>query len=142
MLHWAEEQGYVVTGSKPQIILAIAGGDVTVVEYVVGKCKTTEWKNFACTEAAKSGQLSVLQWARSPGDFFHTLWNICRRVRWQNCPWDEWTCAYAALHGHLTLLQWARSKGCPWDYSTYIYAAMRGHVEVVQWALDNGCPRC
>jgi hypothetical protein len=54
-----------------------------------------------CGNAAKSGHLAVLQWARANG-----------------CEWDVDTCGNAAKSGHLAVLQWARANGCEWyrDY--------------------------
>ena len=80
-------------------------------------------KRCLCAEAAKSGQLALLKWARANG-----------------CQWDEFTCAYGALGGHLEVLKWLRANGCPWGEKTCSYAAEGGHLQVLQWAHANGCP--
>ena len=72
--------------------------------------------------AAKGGNLEVLQWARA-----------------KSCLWDEYTCSMAAWGGHLAVLKWLRVNGCPWDINTFWRAGMGGHLEVVQWARANGC---
>ena len=51
-----------------------------------------------CADAAWSGHLELLKWARLNG-----------------CPWNEFTCSRAAFNGHLGLLKWARLNGCPWN---------------------------
>jgi hypothetical protein len=70
-------------------------------------------KRTLCEQAAKKGDLAVLQWARSQG-----------------CPWDRLTCWCAARGGHLAVLQWARSQGCPWDLT---FCKRTGTAEVRAW---------
>eukprot|EP00588_Corethron_pennatum_P027442 CAMPEP_0194316962 /NCGR_PEP_ID=MMETSP0171-20130528/13704_1 /TAXON_ID=218684 /ORGANISM="Corethron pennatum, Strain L29A3" /LENGTH=356 /DNA_ID=CAMNT_0039073385 /DNA_START=31 /DNA_END=1101 /DNA_ORIENTATION=- len=77
---------------------------------------------ITCWNAAKCGQLHVLQWLRERG------------------PCNVETCGLAARHGHLEVLQWARGEGCPWDTATSFMAAASGHLEVLQWAVEHGCP--
>ena len=48
-------------------------------------------------DAARSGNLEILQWLRSKG-----------------CAWDRWTCLNAVSKGHVEVLRWARENGCPW----------------------------
>ena len=51
-----------------------------------------------CANAAATGSLQVLKWARQAG--FN---------------WSEQACMQAAEWGHLEVLQWLRASGCPWD---------------------------
>jgi len=81
------------------------------------------WNENTCSNAAKGGHLEVLQWARANG-----------------CLWNEVTCSEAAFVGRLDVLQWARTNGCPWDEDTCSCAARGGHLELLQWARANGCP--
>ncbi|CAB9520488.1 ankyrin repeat protein [Seminavis robusta] len=80
-------------------------------------------RSQVCTVIAKSGNLTVMQWARQQG-----------------FPWDAWTCASAAKNGHLEMLQWLHANGCPWNADTCICAAEGGHFEILKWARENGCP--
>jgi len=79
---------------------------------------------WVCYGAASAGRLDVLKWARE-----------------NDCPWDHKTCAQAAKGGHLDLLKWARKKGCPWGTDTYTLAVEEGHVDLLKWVKENGCPQ-
>lgn len=79
-----------------------------------------------CAEAAKHGQLHVLQWARALDNG-------------GPAPWDERTCAWAARRGHCKVLLWARANGCPWSTSTCQGAALSGRLDILIWALLQGC---
>ena len=63
------------------------------------------WDVMTCEEAAREGDLELLEWLRA-----------------QNppCPWDHMTCAGAAEGGHLDVLRWVRAQDppCPWDAET------------------------
>jgi len=101
-------------------------------------------------EAAKKGQLEVLQWLRENGcpRDLGTCWcaaqgghlEVLQWARAKSCPWDEDTCNWAAKGGHLEILQWARANGCPWNQTTCWTAAMHGHLEVLRCARANDCP--
>jgi hypothetical protein len=81
-----------------------------------------------CKEAAKRGNLLVLQWARNHNP---------------PCPWDEETCHMAAFYGHVEILQWVRSQTppCPWNAWTCSLAAFQGDLEVLLW-LRSQYPPC
>ena len=64
-------------------LLALLGGD---------------WYANTCSNAARNGDLVMLQWARANG-----------------CEWDYFTCMEAERGGHLAVLEWARANGCPDD---------------------------
>jgi hypothetical protein len=89
------------------------------------------WDEAICSEAARRGHLTVLQWARANG-----------------CPWDHAIfsaiCREAARTGHLPVLQWARANGCPWDHAICSAicsdAARNEKLHVIVWALETGCP--
>ena len=108
------------------------------------------WTNNICKEAARAGNLAVLQWLVANGCKCDT--STCggaaagghlEALQWlvdNGCTWDTSTCACAAEGGHLEVLQWARANGCRWNASTCACAAEGGHLEVLQWARANGCP--
>ena len=73
-----------------------------------------------CAQAAKHGQLGILQWARA-----------------NDAPWDENTCAWASAHGHLKVLQWAWANDAPWDERIWSWAGRAGHSEVLQWVYEK-----
>ncbi len=107
-----------------------------------------------CSDAARRGWLSVLQWLRKHGCPWNewTCWAAARGghlevLQWAReqsspCSWDELTCWAAAEGGHLEVLQWARGQSppCFWDEGTCWGAARGGHLEVLQWAWEHGCP--
>ena len=57
-------------------------------------------------DAARSGNLKLVQWLRGEG-----------------CPWDWKTCGYTLNRGRVEVLRWLREKGCPWYASTRDRAA-------------------
>lgn len=79
----------------------------------------------AWQEAAKSGQIEVLQWAKDVID---------------EVVIDEELFAFAAAFGHLELLQWLKSIGCPCDTNACMAATAGGFWEVLKWLRANGCP--
>ena len=106
-----------------------------------------------CNEAARGGQLKVLQWLRSDAGgkcgwnkrtcTFAAGGNHLELLKWarqNDCPWNAATCSSAALNGHLDLLKWVRKKGCLWNTDTCAFAAQNGHLEILIWARQNGCP--
>jgi hypothetical protein len=116
------------------------------------ECHFMQQERFAvlCTDAARHGNLSALQYLREnevPWDqhtsstaakFGHL--HILQYLHTNHCPWDAQTCANAALYGHLEVLQYARRNDCPCDGWTCRNAAENGNLEVLQWAHENGCP--
>ena len=75
------------------------------------------WDEKVCKQAAFSGHLDVLKWARANG-----------------APWDEYVCMYAAMNGHLDVLIWARANGAPWDeMECYSLATQRGYPQIVNY---------
>jgi hypothetical protein len=101
---------------------AARGGQLEVLQWA--RANGAQWDEWTCRYAADGGHLAVLQWARANG-----------------CPWDAMTCAHAALNGHQHVLEWARANGCPWDPQTCSFAAHKGHLSVLQWARARGCQR-
>ena len=103
-----------------------------------------------CVEAAKGGQLEVLQWLHQNGSpsNVHTCraaaedghFEILKWLHQNGCPWDEQTCDAAARSGRFDILIWLRENGCPWDEGTCSDAARNGHLDILQWAYENGCP--
>ena len=102
-----------------------------------------------CNEAAKGGQLQVLQWLHQNGSPSND--NTCRAaaanghldvLQWlhQNgCPWNEDTFSGAARNGHFEILKWLHENGCPWNKYTCSSAAGGGHIEILKWLRQNGC---
>ncbi len=87
---------------------------------------TTARSEETCIEAARNGELPVLEWALAHGAEITT-----RRAG-----------ALAAMGGHLGVVEWLHAHGAPiaWDLVVE-YAAAMGHLPVVQWAIANGAPR-
>jgi len=77
-------------------------------------------KEGACTLAAISGHLHIIQWAREDG-----------------CDWNLSTSLAAAEGGHLHVLQWLRENGCPWHSKIFRIAAGCGHLHILQWLLES-----
>ncbi|GBF93557.1 hypothetical protein Rsub_06277 [Raphidocelis subcapitata] len=104
---------------------AAAGGQLEALQFA--RLLGYEWSVSTCVEAAHSGHLTVLQWARA---------------QQPPCPWNEWTCSAAAAAGHLGVLQWLRTQRppCPWDWETCSAAAGGGHLAVLQWARAQQPP--
>jgi hypothetical protein len=77
----------------------------------------------ACIEAAKRGDLRMLQMLRQKG-----------------VPWSVDVCEWAAEGGHLELLKSAVRNGCPWwGARTMCKAARRGDV-AMQFCHESGFP--
>jgi hypothetical protein len=79
------------------------------------------WDVRVCSNAAQSGHLALLQWARQQDP---------------PCPWNKSTCSAAAAGGQLAVLQWVRQQSlpCHWDEECCSSAAKAGHLKVLQWA--------
>jgi hypothetical protein len=106
-------------------------------------------------EAAKEGQLSILEWMKMcflPEQFFINNKSTCdgaasgghlKVLKWarkNGYDWDVYTCSCAAEFGHLEILKWARENGCCWNERTCSQAALNGHLDVLKWARENRCP--
>jgi hypothetical protein len=103
---------------------AVKNGCKAALEYL--KSVNCSFDSRLCTSyAAKTGQLSLLQW----------LMEFPER-----CVLSSEVCADAAEHGHLHVLQWLRERKCPWDVSTCAMAAKNGHLELLKWARSKRCP--
>lgn len=78
---------------------------------------------YTCTfAAAESGNLELLQWARSNGH-----------------AWDRFVCYFAARGGHFEMLKWAKEQGCLLDrLSCGDVAAEMGHREMEEWIKRQG----
>lgn len=147
ILQWARDRSF---RKDDRTYLAGAKGWRRAVRQLYVDDHDCSWSTLTCWEAAKSGYLDVLQWARDNG----CPWNadtcmgaaegghleVLRWARSNGCPWNERTCSGAAQGGNLGILQWARRNGCPWDEYTFTCAATERHLDVLDWARANGCP--
>jgi len=75
-----------------------------------------------CTEAAGSGDLGVLMWAREHG-----------------CPWDQSCSEAAAGKGDVKMMQRVISSGCPSSAKNmFVAAACSNNLEVLKWLRQQG----
>jgi hypothetical protein len=93
-----------------------AHGDIELLQLL----RPIEGWYRACSGAARTGRLDVLQWLRQNGAY-----------------WDEETCGLAAEFGHLELLKWAHSQGACFPLSITTMAARGGHLETLRWLLQH-----
>jgi len=74
-----------------------------------------------CSDAALSGNLDILKWARA---------------QIPPCDWDAAVCQDAAFQGRTEVLKWARSQEppCEWNDGTMVCvnAAKNGFLETLQ----------
>ena len=88
--------------AAPYLTEGEAGMSAYYSTMVVDTCRRSgrgcPWDEMTCSEAAGSGHMAVLQWARQQG-----------------CPWDGRTWIAANRMGHVDVLQWAEQNGCPHD---------------------------
>jgi hypothetical protein len=111
-------------------------------------------ESVVCVEAASSGRLGVLEWARGVdcgwdvrGCFMKAAHgghvHVMRWMREQDeadCPWDVSVCDAAASGGNLPALQWVRGEGCPWHVSSLCFnAGMSGNEAMLAWLTAEGC---
>ena len=85
-------------------------------------CKAANNLQSLCNQAAKYGQLPILQWTKECG------WS-----RW----WTEETAALASQGGHLSVLQYLRRNGCPWNKEVCTRAARYNQLIVLKWATST-----
>ena len=79
-----------VSVTSPQELLGTGGKCCNGPVYTITLGKGT------CKQAAATGHLEILQWARQ-----------------NNCPWNESTCKQTAANGSLKILQWAHQNKLP-----------------------------
>ncbi|KAF8062701.1 SPAC3H8.02 [Scenedesmus sp. PABB004] len=132
-----------------QLVTARAAcGDVAGLAWLHGAgCSM----GFVCwAEAAKHGQLAVLEWARGEG---LDLWDVCpAAAQHGQLAVLEWArgaglplrdvCGGAASWGQLAVLRWARAQTPPvhWDIGVCYFAAQRGDLEMLRWARAQDEP--
>ncbi|GFH47633.1 hypothetical protein CTEN210_04108 [Chaetoceros tenuissimus] len=125
-------------------------------EYVLEGIIAPRVTEELCTEAAKYGNIEVLEYCHRNNFRFDTvtwLWShsmenkdkkqalvTLKWLRQHGCPWNKSLCSYAALNDNLEALKWARSEGCPWDARTLCQAAKRGDIPMIEYCLQNQCP--
>ena len=104
---------------------AARGGHIEILQWLVKRDIFN--KNNICTSAAKTGQIHVIEWARS---------NVL------NCKWNSETCNAAAKGGHINTIIWLMSNGCNfYTYGICTMAAKKGHLNILDaWSeyCDNG----
>jgi len=97
--------------------LAAKGGHLSILKYALEIGFDFSNSLNICFNAAKGGQLHVLQWARANG-----------------CPWNIYICSQAAKGGHLHVLQWARANGCAWNKTDCFWnARMENFQQLMDW---------
>ena len=91
---------------------------MTSQDYLRPRVPTTCADFTPCTQAARRGDLELLQKLRSEGH-----------------PWSEELGEAAALTGHCEVLRWAYAQGCPWDWDAVVQVAtLANRKEIVAWA--------
>lgn len=114
------------------------------------KCPLGE---YASSEAAKKGNLRILEWLESKGHIQKDTWlcaeaalgghiHVIAWARKRGYPWDKMACQNAAYENHFDLLKWLRrpEDPCPWDNKTFVNIAAVGNLPMLQWAKENGIP--
>jgi hypothetical protein len=129
IIEWMHENDIYVFVDKIQTACAAARkGYVTVLD-ALNIQKYEVW-NYVTREAAKHGNVMVVQWVLSKNPLYPSQ--------------DDWTCREAAEHGQLGTLQWLRAQNppFPWDATVCCVAAQYGHLNILQWlrAQDPPCP--
>lgn len=79
-------------------------------------------------EAAKNGNLEILEWVKST-----KYWDSLKRnddVRFM--------CTSAVENGQLKVLEWAKRNGIRLKRVLYFFAAKEGHLPVMKWLYQNG----
>ena len=84
----------------------LCGDPIAEKELRTLSCSGIAMDERVMREAARSGNLELVQWLRAEG-----------------CAWDWKTCYRAVGHGHVEVLRWARENGCPWSAGIRDWAA-------------------
>jgi len=128
------------------------GGEVNIFSREAPRWRSVkEAQAYFCSEAVRSGNLSLLRWLQEEKKFAFDKKSIetaavCGHLHIvkyclkKKCPHDTRTCAYAAEHGHLKILKYLHNAGAPWDSKTCASARKNNHLECLVYALDNRCP--
>ena len=102
-------------------------------------------------EAARFGQLPVVQWALSkkfPLPPYNKIFSIAAQYRqWEilhflhknDFPLTENVAESAAAGGDLEILKWLVNNGCKLTERCAVEAANNSHSEVFLWLVENGC---
>lgn len=77
-----------------------------------------------CHQAAKNGQLELLQWA-----YYHGYMWDSRKIH-----------GLAGISGNLEMIQWLRTcpSYAPDQFHAFTRAARHGHIHILQWGLETG----
>ena len=107
------------------------------------------WDEQDMAKAARSNDLSIIQWLRNQGcawdeRTFAAAVGRCGSytlewIQQNGCPWDESACFQAVRADNIWNLQWLRSHGCPWnEVDCANIAILNGHSQVLDWMKANG----
>lgn len=102
-------------GKQLDKAIAIGDSELAIAMYRVGYA----WTERSASEAAKVGNLALLQFARANG-----------------CVWDKTTAYEAVANGHLDCLKYTREEQCPWDEHTLAVACNKS-VECVRYICEQ-----
>ncbi|GFH47636.1 hypothetical protein CTEN210_04111 [Chaetoceros tenuissimus] len=125
-------------------------------EYVLEGIIAPRVTEELCIEAAKYGNIEVLEYCHRNNFRFDTVTWLCNvsmknkdkeqalvTLKWlrrHGCGWNEFLCRAAAVSDNLEALKWARSENCPWDEGTLEEAAQRGNIPMIEYCVQNQCP--
>ena len=125
---------------------AASGGHIEVLEWIPIMSLPNIYE-----EAARFGQLHVIQWAISrkfslPSNnrIFaiaaqYRQWEILHFLHKNGFPLTENVAESAASGGNLEVLKWLVNNGYKLTKQCAVEAAKKGHSEVFLWLFDNGC---
>jgi len=92
-------------------------------EQETNKNHRISWDEWTSAEAARGGNLNVLQYLRE-----------------NNCPMNELCYSEAARGGHMHILRWLQEINCSSNTWSYIMAIQGGFYHVIQWLDSQQCP--
>lgn len=142
------------SGKGPDFPLsALSGGNLPFLKVLRDRGEDLIHK-MALADAARHGNLHVIEWLLDLTDTFDLDWHISESaavagsleiLQWakdHNILMEKRTgslCDKAAQSGKLEVLKWVREQGFAWDEGTCYKAALVGNIEMLEWVMENGC---
>jgi len=156
VLEWAFAHGCALDASTLMHALRYGSSEMRVAQWWHQRvAPASTWSTRACSNAARSGNIRLLEWLRARG----TPWDettahvAAERMglgafRWivadNGCPYTPTLAAFhAARGGKVQVLEYICANAAPPIDNNMMWmtaAARRGHVHVLQWAEAHGYP--